>query len=152
MKILNKHISSSWFLNQKKNIIPVLKFLDIPAKNLWDTVDVLGYENLFFMCADTFFSNGENSFEQLIWILGQLCLLFFHCLNFTVTHWSGWMLVAFFVGQLFQETVEESLQSEMLIVNMFEEFLKLFCKGSKKRSERKTSRIYHNLRYLPQLF
>ena len=57
------------------------------------------------------------------------------------------MLVAFFVGQLFQETVEESPQSEMLIVNMLEEFLKLFCKGSKKRSERKTSRIYQ-----PEIF
>ena len=33
------------------------------------------------------------------------------------------MLAAFFVGQHFQEIAEESPQSEMLIVNMLEEFL-----------------------------
>ena len=40
---------------REKNIIWVLRFLDIPAKKFRDTIDVLGYKNLFFRCADNFF-------------------------------------------------------------------------------------------------
>ena len=45
---------------------------------------------------------------------------------------AGWMLVAFFVGQLFQKIDEESPQSEMLIVNMVEQLLSNCSAGDLK--------------------
>ena len=56
----------------------------------------------------------------------------------------GWMLVAFFVGQLFQEIDEKSPQSEMLIVNMLEELLSNCSPGDLKSDpkERHVEFIY----------
>ena len=118
----------------EKNIIRVLRFLDIPAKNLRDTIDILGYENLFYRCADKFFQmertplnnsgrtvpkiNPPDHLDRATTLPG-----FYPLFKIYRNTGAGWMLAAFFVGQFFQEIAEESPQSKMLIVNMLVELL-----------------------------
>ena len=112
----------------------MLRFLDICAKNLRNTIDVLGYENLLFKCADKFFQTGRTPLNNSSRTLPKINPLdhldrattlpaFFLLFKIYRNTGMGWKLAAFFVGQLFQEIAEESPQSEMLIVNMLEELL-----------------------------
>ena len=118
----------------EKNIIRVLSFLDIPAKNLRDTIDILGYENLFFKCADKFFQTGRTSLNNSGRTLSKINPLdhldcatslpaFYPLFKIYRKTETGWMLAAFFIGQFFQEIAEEFPQSKMLIVNMLVELL-----------------------------
>ena len=121
-------------VSEPEKNIQILRFLNITAKNVRDIVDVLGYENLFFKSADKFFQTGRtplnNSGRTLPKIntpdhLDRATTLPAFSPLFKIYHNTDvrWILPAFFVGQLFPEIAEESLQSKMRIVNMLEELL-----------------------------
>ena len=121
-------------VSEPEKNIQILRFLNITAKNVRDIVDVLGYENLFFKSADKFFQMGRtplnNSGRTLPKIntpdhLDRATTLPAFSSLFKIYHNTEvrWMLAAFFVGQLFPEIAEESLQRKMRIVNMLEKLL-----------------------------
>ena len=56
----------------KEKIIGVFRYLDIPSRNLNDTLTELGFERLFFKCADTFFVMGKTPMNKSGTILPKI--------------------------------------------------------------------------------
>ena len=56
----------------KENLICVFCYLDIPARNLNDTVTKLGFERLFFKCADKSFETGKTPMNKSGTILPKI--------------------------------------------------------------------------------
>ena len=115
--------------SSRGNVIRVLKFIDAPLRNIKDFVEVVGAQQLFHMCVQKFIQTGRtpltNSPRTLPDIkppehldsgvsLPNFSILYSKYRNSA----ARWMLFAFFLVQLFQEISEETLSSELLIVNM----------------------------------
>ena len=105
------------------------RYLDIPARNLNDAMTRLGFERLFFKCADKFFKTGKTKMNKFLTILpkinpldhmnrGTTLPVFLELYKKYRNTKAGWMLTSFFVAQLF---LINNLESEMILVNMLEE-------------------------------
>ena len=132
----------------KENIMRVFRYLDIPARNLNDTITKLGFERLFFKYADKFFKMAKTPMDKYSIILPKINLpnnmdrgtalpvfseLYKKCRN-TKTRW---MLASFFVVQLFKEVLSDNLESEMPIVTMLDELLlKCWTRDLKTKPDR----------------
>ena len=118
----------------KEDIIHVFRYLYIPARNLNDTITELGFERLFFKCADKFFETGKTLMNKSGTILpkinphehmdrGTTLPVFLGLYKKYRNTKTGWMLASFFVAQLFKEISSENLESEILIFSSFSSFL-----------------------------
>ena len=104
-----------------------------------------------FKCVDNFFQTGRTSLNNSGRTFSKINTLDHLDRTTTLPAFSplfkiyhnigvGWMLAAFFVGQLFEKIAEESLQSEMLVVNMLEE-LHSNCSARDLKSDLKESHV-----------
>ena len=118
----------------RDNVIRVLKFIDAPLRNIKDFVEVVGAQQLFHMYVQKFIQTGRTPLTNFPRTLPDIkppehldsgvSLPNFSILqNKYRNNVARWMLSAFFLAQLFQEISEETLSSELLIVNMLEELL-----------------------------
>ena len=118
----------------KEKIIHVFRYLDIPARNLNDTMIELGFEKLFFKSADKFFEMNETPMNKSGTILPKINLpnrmdsgtalpVFSELYKKYRNTKAGWMLASFFVAQLFKEILSDNLESRMLIVNVLKGLL-----------------------------
>ena len=147
----------------KEKIIRAFHYLDIPARNLNDTMTEVGFERLFFKCADKFFQTGKTPMNKSGIILPKInlpnhmdrgtSLSVFSELYKKYRHTkAGWMLASSFVAHLFKEISSNNLESEVLIVNMLKELL-LNCsaKGLKTRPNR-TEIVFNHLENFENTF
>ena len=120
--------------SSRDNVIRVLKFIDAPLRNTKGFVEVVGAQQLFHMCVQKFIQTGRTPLTNSPITLPDIkppehldsgvSLPNFSILyNKYRNSAARWMLSSFFLVQLFQEISEETLSSELLIVNMFEELL-----------------------------
>ena len=120
--------------SSRHNVIRVLKFIDAPLRYIKDFVEVVGVQKLFHMCVQKFIQAGPTPLTSLPRTLPDIkppehldsgvSLPNFSILYNNYRNSAGrWMLSTFFLAQLFQEISEETLSSELLIVNMLEELL-----------------------------
>ena len=58
----------------KENIIRIVRYLDIPARNLNDTMTELAFERLFFKCTNKFFETGKTPMNKSGTILPKINL------------------------------------------------------------------------------
>ena len=118
----------------KENVRRVFCYLDILARNLNNTMTELGFERLFFKCADKFFETCKTPMNKPSTIVPDINLpdhidrgsalpVFSELYKKYRNTKTGWMLASFFVAQLFKEISSNNLESKMLIVNMLEELL-----------------------------
>ena len=151
----------------KESIIRVARYLDIPARNLNDTMTELAFERLFFKCANKFFETGKTPMNKSGTILPKInlphdmdrgtALPVFQSFKKNRNTKTGWMLASFFVAQLLKEISSDNLQSEMFIINMLEELLlncsarDLKTRPDKQKVRLTTSRILraHSANILP---
>ena len=120
--------------SSRDNVIRALKFIDAPLRNIKDFVEVVGAQQLFHMCVQKFIQTGRTSLTNSPRTLPDIKPpehfdSSVSLPNFSILHnkyrnsTAGWMLSAFFLAQMFQEISEETLSSELLIVNTLEELL-----------------------------
>ena len=120
--------------SSRDNVIRKLKFIDAPLRNIKDFVEVVGAQQLLHMHEQKLIQTGctplTNSSRTLLdikppeYLDSDVSLPNFSILyNKYRNSAARWMLSAFFLAQLFQEISEETLSSELLIVNMLEELL-----------------------------
>ena len=94
----------------------------------------LGFERLFFKCADNFFETGKTPINKSGTILsknntpdhmdkGTSLSVFSELYKKYRNTKGGWMLFSFFIAQLFKQISSNNLENEILIVNMLEELL-----------------------------
>ena len=94
----------------------------------------LGFERLFFKCADKFFERGKTTMNKSGTILpkinppnhmdrGTALPVFSELYKKYRNTKAGWLLASFFVAQLCKEISSDNLESEMLILNMLKELL-----------------------------
>ena len=118
----------------RDDVIRVLKFIDAPLTNIKDVVEVVGGQQLFHMCVQKFIQTGRtprtNSPRTLPDIKppehldsGVSLTNFSILYNKYRKNAARWMLSVVFLVQLFHKISEETLSSELLIVNMLEELL-----------------------------
>ena len=120
--------------SSQDNIIPVLKFIDFPLRNVKHFVEVVDAQKLFPMCVKKFIQTGRTPLTNSPRTLPDIKAPKHLILNspfpsfprlYTVYRntTASWILSAFFLAQLFQEISEETPSTEALIVNMLEELL-----------------------------
>ena len=153
-KLMFKDVAVNYYqlllTSSRDNVIRVLKFIDAPLRNIKDFVEVVGAQQLFHMCVQKVIQTGRtpltNSPRTLPDIkppehldsgvsLPNFSILYNKYRNSA----ARWMLSAFFLAQLFQEISEETLSSELLIVNMLEELL-WNCSAREGSNKSQTSR------------
>ena len=94
----------------------------------------LGFERLFFKCADKFFEKGKTPMNKSGTILpkinppnhmdrGTALPVFSELYKKCRNTMAGWLLASFFVAQLFKEISSDNLESEMLNIDMLKELL-----------------------------
>ena len=138
----------------KENIRHVFCYLDILARNLNNTMTELGFERLFFKCADKFFETGKTPMNKSSTILPDINLpdhidrgsgqpVFSELYKKYRNTKTEWMLASFFVAQLFKEISSNNLESKMLIVNMLEELL-LNCSARDLKTRLNMTEIVFN--------
>ena len=166
-KLMFKDVAVNYYqlllTSSRDKVIRVLKFIDAPLRNIKDFVEVVGAQQLFHMCVQKFIQTGRtpltNSSRTLPDIkppehldsgvsLPNFSILYNKYRNST----ARWMLSAFFLAQLFQEISEETLSSELLIVNMLEELL-WNCSARELMSNPKDGNIqFHQVEHFANTF
>ena len=166
-KLMFKDVAVNYYqmllTSSRDNVIRVLKFIDAPLRNIKDFVEVVGAQQLFHMCVQKSIQAGRtpltNSPRTLPDIkppehldsgvsLPNFSILYSKYRNSA----ARWMLSAFFLAQLFQEISEETLSSELLIVNMLEELL-WNCSARELMSSPKDRNIqFHQVEHFANTF
>ena len=115
-----------------ENIIRLFRHLNIPTKNMKETMEKLGYIKLYFRCADKFIETGKtplsNSGRALSKInpldhlnkdirLPVFSQLYHKCRETS----ASFMLPAFFMGHLFNEINNGGLERDEVTVCMLNE-------------------------------
>ena len=137
--------------SSQDNIIRVLKFIDVPLRNVKHFVEPVGAQKLFHMCVGKFIQTGRTPLANSPRTLPDIKPPEHLILNSPLPSFSrlytvyrnttaSWMLSAFFLAQLFQEISEETPSTEALIVNMLEELL-LNCSAKELMSNLRNSNI-----------
>ena len=149
--------------SSRDNVICVLKFIDAPLRNIKDFVEVVGAQQLFHMCVQKFIQKGctplTNSPRTLPDIkLPEHLNSGVSLPNFSILYKkyrnnaARWMLSTFFLAQMFQEISEETLSSELLIVDMLEELL-WNCSAKEFMSNPKDGNIqFHQVAHFANTF
>ena len=116
------------------NPIKTYKFARIPSKKFASMQDEVFYEELYFKMAEKYFATGKTplsappkslpeirppSHLDLSTALPSLSCLYSEFLNKP----AKWMLTSFFIMQFFQEAIEKSGSSKLVITNALEEML-----------------------------